>query len=177
MVIAALALNIGYFASSLLLLGILGSVMAEPAYVSHVSATSFDSTNTEITTIVHRTCANHSKFFVAQCYGVNLLVDLVLGICWLYQNRLGRFCKMNFIVLWLLAILVPKRFVLYCLGMFGSPLYYCLANRLYIIMLFTIIICPLLSIGQVFCSHYLFQKASLCPGVLALSWTCLFVML
>ena len=35
-----------------------------------------------------------------------------------------------------LAILVLERFVLYCLGMFGRPIYYCLANRLCFIMFF-----------------------------------------
>ena len=37
---------------------------------------------------------------------------------------------MSFIFLCLLATLVPKRLVIYCVGIFGIPVYCCLANKL-----------------------------------------------
>ena len=82
---------------------------------------------------------------------------------------------MSFFFFCLLVTLVPKRFILCYLGMFGGPIYFYLANRLYFVMLFTSRISPLLSLSLVFYSHYLFQKGGLYPGVLTLSWTC-FVM-
>ena len=91
-------------------------------------------------------------------------------------NRLGRCCWRSFILLCLLATLVPKRFVLCNLGVFGGPIYCCLANRQHLIMPFARRVSLLLSLSQVFCSHYLLQKASLYLAILALSWTCLFVM-
>ena len=93
--------------------------------------------------------------------------DQILRILWLSQNYVGKFCWMSFILLCLLARLPPERLVFYFLGMFGSPIYCCLANRL----CFTI-----LPTNLVYCSCYLFQMASLCPGVLVSLSICLFVM-
>ena len=62
---APYALNMGYFASLLLLLRTLGSFVVEPTYLSHVFAAYFDSIDTEIATIVHRAHGDHPKFFVA----------------------------------------------------------------------------------------------------------------
>ena len=102
--------------------------------------------------------------------------DLVLGIFWLSQNRVGRFCWMGFIFLCLLPILKPKKFVLCWLELYGNPIYCFLSNRLCLIVVFTTRISPQLSLSQFFCSHYLFQKASFYPRVLTLSQTCLFVL-
>ena len=60
---------------------------------------------------------------------------LILGICWWSQNRLGRFSWMIFIHLFFLAILVLKRFVIYCMGMFCSPIYCFLAKKLCLIVM------------------------------------------
>ena len=65
MVATVLALNIGYFTSSLYLLGTLDNLIIELTYLSHVSAAFFNSTDTEMATIVHRARGNHPKFFVA----------------------------------------------------------------------------------------------------------------
>ena len=43
----------------------MGSLVVEPIYLSHVSATSFDTTAPEMTTKVHRAHGAHPKFFVA----------------------------------------------------------------------------------------------------------------
>ena len=53
--------------------------------------------------------------------------DLILGICWLSQNRVGRFQQTSFTLLCLTATLVPNRFALGCLGVFGNPIdcYFC----------------------------------------------------
>ena len=50
-------------------------------------------------------------------------IDLILEICWLSQNHIGRFYWISFILLCLLVTLVPERFVLYCLGIFVGLLY------------------------------------------------------
>ena len=63
LVAGAPALNMGYFASLLWLLGTLGSLVVEPIYLSYVFATSFDSTDPKMATIVHRACSDHLKFF------------------------------------------------------------------------------------------------------------------
>ena len=72
---------------------------------------------------------------------------------------------MSFILFCLLATLVPERFVICYLGMFSSPVYCYLANRLYFITLFIRRVSPLPSLNQVYCCYYLLQKLSLCPGV------------
>ena len=95
--------------------------------------------------------------------------DLILGFFWLSQDNVGRFYGMSFTLLWFLATLVPRRFYLCCLSIFGGPKYHCLANRLCLIMLFFRRMNPLLSINQFYYSYYLFQKASLCPRVLNLA--------
>ena len=94
----------------------------------------------------------------------------MLGIYWLSQNYADRFSGIRFIIYCLLATLVPKRFVLYYLGMFGYPMYCCLANKLCLFVLFLKRISPLLSLSLVYCNYYPFQKASLYPRVLILSW-------
>ena len=66
-----------------------------------------------------------------------------------------------------MATLVPKRFVLCCLGVFGGPIYCCSANRLCLVMIFTRITNLLLSLIKVCYSHCLSQKASLYPRVLS----------
>ena len=71
---------------------------------------------------------------------------------------------------------MPKRFILCYLGVFGGPIYYYLANRLYFVVLFARTISYLLSLIQVYCSYYLFKKANLHPRVLVLLLTCLFSM-
>ena len=96
--------------------------------------------------------------------GIGLICSFIghiLGIYWLSQNHVGGFCWPSFILLCLLGNFVPKRFVLCCQGIFDGPIYHCLANRLCLIVLFIRRISPLLSLSQLFCSHYLFQKASL----------------
>ena len=56
------AFRMGYFASSLQLLGKLGSLVVKPTCLSHVFAASFGSTDPKITTIVHRARGDHPKF-------------------------------------------------------------------------------------------------------------------
>ena len=56
-------------------------------------------------------------------------VDLILGFCLQSPNSVGRFFWMSFLLLCLLATLVPKKFVLCYLGVFDGPLYCCFANR------------------------------------------------
>ena len=57
--------QVGMFGASLQFLENLGSLVVEATYLSCVSATSFHSTDSEMATIVHRTCGTHPKFFVA----------------------------------------------------------------------------------------------------------------
>ena len=83
---------------------------------------------------------------------------------------------MRSILICLLTTLVPKRFVFCYLGVFGGQICCSLANRLYHVMLFARRKSPCLSLSQVYCSYYPFQKACLYPGVFTLLWTCLFVM-
>ena len=63
MVAAVPALNMGYFASSLYLLGTLGSLVVEPIYLPHISAASFNSTDAEMAIIVHWARGDHPKLF------------------------------------------------------------------------------------------------------------------
>ena len=65
MVAAKPALNIGYFAFSLLLLGTLDSLVVEPTHLSHIFTVFFDSRDTEIANIMHRARGDHPKFFLA----------------------------------------------------------------------------------------------------------------
>ena len=65
MAAVAFALKVGYFASTLLLLGKLGSFVVEPTYLVHVFADFFTNTNPVIVTIVHRAYNDHPKVFVA----------------------------------------------------------------------------------------------------------------
>ena len=48
----------------------------KPTYLSHVPATSFNSTNLEMATIVHRACADHPKYIVAYFYRFDLLFHI-----------------------------------------------------------------------------------------------------
>ena len=61
---------------------------------------------------------------------------------------------------------MPERFALCCLGVFDSPIYYYVANRLCPVMLFVIKTSPLFSLNLVYYKHYLFQKTSLYPEIL-----------
>ena len=138
LVAAVPTLKLGYFAFLLQLLGTLDSFVVEPIHLSRVSAASFDSKYTEMSTIVHRAYSDHSKFFL-QPSAIGLIcffAGQILGICWWYQNYVGRFCWTSFILLCLLATLLPKRFVIYYLSIFGGPIYYCFGNRLYLIIPF-----------------------------------------
>ena len=93
--------------------GSLDNIVVEPTYLSYVSATSFDSTNPEMATIVHRARGDHPKFFL--CYNIMGLICSfkypILGILLLSQNRVGRFFWKIFILTCLRAILVLGRFI------------------------------------------------------------------
>ena len=65
MVAVAPILKVGYFASELLSLGKLGSLVVKLTYLSHVSAASFDSLDPEMATIVHRVWGDYPRIFVA----------------------------------------------------------------------------------------------------------------
>ena len=98
-----------------------------------------------------------------------------MGICWLSQNRVGGFCWSNFTLLCLLATLEPKKFVPCCLGMFGILIYYCLANRIYLVISFARKKSSLLNLNPVCYNHYLSKKVSLYIKILISLQTCLFV--
>ena len=124
----------------------MGSLVAEPTYLSHGSAAYYDRTDPKMITIVHKTCSNYPKFLVAKHHGVDLLFcgsdsgDLLVVL------KLCRYILLDdFHYFFLLATLVLERFVLCCLGAFGGPMYYCLANGLCLIMLSIKQISPLLS--------------------------------
>ena len=123
-------------------------------------------------------CVGHMVIIPSFCWlsAMELIfyfTDMILGTCWLSQNRVDRFIWMSFILLFSLDDLVPERFVNGYLCIFGG-LICCPENRLYLIMLFVRRINPLHYCNLVCCSHYLFQKASFCTKVLTLLWTCLF---
>ena len=52
------------FASILLSLGLLGSLVIDPKYMSYVFIRSFNSTDADIAAIVHRAYGDHPKVFV-----------------------------------------------------------------------------------------------------------------
>ena len=115
------------------------------------------------------------RFFVAKRHRVDFLFcksdsgDFLVVLKPCRQVLLDQFQPFFF-----LATLDPKIFVLYCLGVFSSPIFCCFANKLCFIVIFTTT-SPLVSLNLVFCSQYIFQKVSLYPGLLTLSWTCFFV--
>ena len=68
-----------------------------------------------------------------------------------------------------------KWYVFCYLGIFGSLIYCCLASMLWLIIPLIRETIPLLSLSLIYCSHYLFQKASLSREVFTLLWTCFFI--
>ena len=91
------------------------ALFLSPLVFSCVSAVSFNSANPKMATIVHSACSNHPSFFWLSAIGLIFsFPDQILGLCWLSQNRLGRFCWTSYILTCFMACLLLKRFVLCC---------------------------------------------------------------
>ena len=120
-----------------------------------MSAASFDSADPRITTnILGHIVSTLSLLWLCIIGLICYFKDQILGIFWLSQNHIGRFSWINFFCICLLDTLVLKRFVFYCLVIFGGPIYCCLANRLRLIVLFARQN-PSLSLNLVWFSYYL----------------------
>ena len=88
-------------------------------------------------------------------------VDRIQGICLLSQNRVGSIYWISLIFLCFLVTLISERFILYCLGVFSSSIYFYSANRLHFIMPFTRRINPLL-VSTRFAIAITFFKSQAC---------------
>ena len=105
--------------------------------MSPVSTASFGSTDIEMAPIIHSNEVIIRSFLYYNAIGLIFYsTDLFLGICWLSQNLVGSFCWMGSIIFYLQATFVIDMFDPYYLGVFCGLIYFCLANRLYLVMLF-----------------------------------------
>ena len=86
--------------------------------------------------------------------------DQILGICWMAQNYVGRFYRMSFIHLCLLATLVPERFVLCCPGIFGGPPYVVVLQAVWVSLLYYLLEeqVPYFSLNLVYCTAITYFK-------------------
>ena len=152
-------------------------MVVRPIYLLQLSSASFDSIDHEMVTILHQEYSDHTKFFVAECYGVNSLFprsvfrDLLI-IQTLYWQVF--FC-ISFTFLSLIATMMLERFVICCLGMFNGPKNCFSAYILSLIMLFSSKTSLLLTLHRVFCIHYLLKKVNLYLRVYTLLYKSLFV--
>ena len=130
----------------------------------------FYSINLEIATMVHQPYVCHPKFFRASCHRVDLLFcSKILEVFWLSQNQIHRFYLIKFTLSSFMSTFVLQRSVIHCLAIFSGPIYCCIASWLHLVFLFIRKTSLLISLQQIFCSHYIFYKANVFLRVLVLS--------
>ena len=80
------------------------------------------------------------------------------GICWLSQNPIQWVLLDKFHVSLLSGHFIAKKICFVLSRHITGPIYYCLVNKLYFIILFARKQNLPLSLNLVYCSHYLVQK-------------------